>query len=176
MEIKPNEVEEVKVIGKLHGDEVKVIKTLGGFHVALGKKDKNSKKADALAAGSHGALVSYQIEKMYGSDFEPAIFKSEAEQLPKVEDKTAQLPDMMKSAGIEMYVVSKFNNLDFIMVKNGIELAKCETESRGSDLVIKRQVQRDSISPNKTLAQMFASVFEAKMKELNLKKVKNETK
>lgn len=174
MEIKPNEVEEVKVIGKLHGDDVKIIRTYGGFNIAMGKKEKNSRKADALAAGSHQALVAYQIEKMYGKDFEPAIFKSESEQMPKVEDKTPQLPDIMKNAGIEMYVVSKFNNLDFVMVKNGVELAKCETEARGTDLILKKQSQRDSISPNKSLAQIFASAFESEMKKKGLNRVKNE--
>ena len=176
MEIKPNEVEEVKVIGKLYGDDVKIVRTCGGFNVAMGKKEKKSRKADALAAGSHAALVSYQIEKMYGKDFEPCIYKSESEQPPKVEDKTEFLPDMMKNAGIEMYVVSNFNKLDFMVVKNGIELAKCETEYVGSDLIIKKQTQRESISPNKTLAKMFANVLESKMKELNIKKVRNETK
>ena len=50
MEIKPDEVEEIKVIGKLNGEDVKLIKTHGGFHVAMGKKDKKSYKAEALAA------------------------------------------------------------------------------------------------------------------------------
>lgn len=172
MEIKPNEVEEVKVIGKLHGDDVKVVKTYGGFHIAMGKKEKKSNKADALAAGSHGALVAYQIEKMYGTDFEPAIYKSEADQLPKVEDRTDSLPDMVKNAGIEMYVVSKFNNLDFIMCKNGVELVKYETQAENGDLVIKNHASRDSITPNKFVAKTFAEAMDSKLKELNLKKVR----
>ena len=84
MEIKPNEVDEVKVIGKLNGDDVKLVKTHGGFHIAMGKKDKKSNKAEALAAGSHQALVAYQIEKIHGNDFEPTIFKSEANSAPYV--------------------------------------------------------------------------------------------
>lgn len=172
MEIKPDEVEEVKVIGKLHGDEVKLVKTFGGFHIAMGRKEKKSKKADALAAGNHQALVAYQIEKMYGTDFEPAIFKSEAEQLAKVEDKTDDLPDIVKNAGIQMFVLNKFNNLDFVMCKNGIELAKYETEVDNQELVVKNYSFRKSLSPNRFVSDVFADLFEQKMKELKLKKIK----
>ena len=172
MEIKANEVENVKVIGKLHGDEVKMIKTTGGFHVAMGKKDKNSYKAEPLAAGSHQALVAYQIEKIHGDSFEPSIYKSEAEQLPKVEDNTNLLPDMAKNAGIELYVLSKFNHLDFIVCKNNIELAKYETEYSGQDLTVKNYSFRSSLTPNKFVSQALAKVMDRKMKELNLTNVK----
>lgn len=176
MEIRPNEVKEVKVIGKLYGDDVKAVITDGGFHVIFGKKEKNSKKADALAAGSHLALASYQVEKRYGQDFEPAIFKSEEKQTPIVEDKTEILPDLMKNSGIEMFVLSKFNNLDFVMVKHGIEIMKCETQIDNSNLVLKNQTVRNNIKPNKTLSEMFANVIENKMKELNIKTFTNEVK
>lgn len=171
MEIKPNEVEEVKVIGKLNGDDVKMIKTQGGFHVAMGKKDKKSHKAEALAAGSHQALVAYQIEKMHGAEFEPCIYKSEAEQLPQVEDKSSVLPDMAKNSGIELYVLSKFNHIDFILCKNNIELAKYETEYSGQDLTVKDYSFRSSLTPNKFVSQALARVMDEKMKELGLNKV-----
>lgn len=172
MDIKENEVESIKVIGKLNGDDVKLVKTHGGFHIALGKKDKKSHKAEALAAGSHQGLVAYQIEKMHGSDFEPAIFKSEAEQLPKVEDRSHDLPDMAKNAGIEVFVLSKFNHLDFVVCKGGIELAKYETEYSKEDLNIKNYSFRSSLSPNKFLSQVLAKAIDDKMKELKLKNIK----
>lgn len=172
MEIKPNEVEEVKIIGKLNGDDVKLVKTHGGFHIAMGKKDKKSHKAEAIAAGNHAGLVAYQVEKMHGQDFEPAIFKSETEQLPKVEDMTDNLPDMAKNAGIEVYILSKLNHLDFVMCKSGIEIAKYEAEFSGQDLTIKDYSFRPSLSPNQFLAQALAKAIDGKMKELNLKNIK----
>jgi len=171
MEIKPEEVAEVKIIGKLNGDDVKVVRTLGGFNVAMGKKDKYSLKAEALAAGSHIGLVAYQVEKMHGHDFEAAIYKSESEQLPLVEDKTESLPDLAKNSGIEMYVLCKSNTLDFIMCKNGIELAKYETDFVNEELNIKKYSFRESLSPNRFLSQVIAKAIDEKMTELGLKKV-----
>jgi len=171
MDIKPNEVEEVKVIGKLNGDDVKLVKTHGGFHIAMGKKDKKSNKAEALAAGSHQALVAYQVEKMHGNEFEPTIYKSEAEQLPKVEDKSDSLPDMAKNSGIELYVLSKFNHIDFVLCKNNVELAKYETEYSGQDMTVKNYGFRSSLSPNKFVSQVLAKAIDDKMKELGLTKV-----
>lgn len=172
MQIKPEEVEEVKVIGRLYGDDVKMVKTKGGFHVAMGKKDLNSTKADALAAGSHGALVSYQLEKMHGHNFEPSIFKSEADQLPKVEEKTNTLPIEAQNAGIELFILNKSNNLDFVLCKHGLELAKYETEYTADELVIKNHTFRPSLSPNKFVAEAISTVMDEKMKELKLKKVR----
>jgi hypothetical protein len=172
MNIKPEEVQEVKVVGKLFGDDVKVVQLKGGFNVAMGKKERNSNKAEALAAGSHIGLVTYQIEKIHGADFEPAIYKSEAEALPSVEDRTGQLPDMAKNAGIELYVMSKLNHLDFVLCKNNIELAKIETEYAGTDLHIKDSSFRESISPNMFVSQALSKAMSSKMKELNLTTVK----
>ena len=42
-DILPSEVESVKTIGSLFDSEVKLVKTHGGFHVAIGKKKKNSR-------------------------------------------------------------------------------------------------------------------------------------
>jgi len=172
MNIKPDEVEEVKVIGRLNDDDVKIVKTKGGFHVAIGKKEKNSRKADALAAGSHPGIVSYQIEKMYGTGFQPAIFKSEQDALHKVEDKTENLPDMAKNAGLELYVLNKSNEYSFVLCKHGLELAKYETELEADELVINSYNFRKSISPNKFVAETLAETINSKAKEIGAKKVR----
>lgn len=59
MDISPNEVKEIKSVGNLHGDEVKMVVTDGGFHLFVGKKKKTSKKSEVLAASSHRALGFY---------------------------------------------------------------------------------------------------------------------
>ena len=46
MELRPDEIESVRIIGELNGDEVKVLRTFGGFHVCVGKKTKKSKKSE----------------------------------------------------------------------------------------------------------------------------------
>lgn len=176
MEIKPEEVQEIKIIGKLNGDDVKMIKTYGGFHVAIGKKEKNSKKADALAGASHPALVSYQIEKMHGKDFQASIFKSEQSEIAKVEDLSDKLPDLAKSSGIEMFVLSKYNNLEFVMCKKGVELAKYEAEYNSDTLTIKKHSYRPSITKNKFIAEEMANAINNKVKSLNLKSIVREDK
>jgi hypothetical protein len=173
IDITPEEIEEVKTIGTLNGDDVKVLKTYGGLCVAVGKKDKKSKNPEALAASSHTAITSFQVEKMYGSSFEPAIFKSESEQPPEVTDKSNILPDMMKNAGMELFSINKFNNLDVVLVKHGLEIAKCQTAFEDSSLVIKNQSQRQGLSPNKTISDLFSIVIKEEMKKKNIKKVVN---
>lgn len=172
MNIKPEEVEEVKVVGRLHDDDVKLVKTRGGFHVLVGRKDRNSKKADALAAGSHPGIVTYQIEKMYGTQFQPAIFKSEEEGLHKVEDKTDILPDMAKNAGLEIYVLNKASQYDFVFCKHGLEIAKYETEFEDGELLVKSNSFRKSISPNKFVAEVLSDLINEKAKEIGASKVK----
>ena len=61
MDILPSEVKEIKTVGTLHGDDVKMVVTDGGFHVFVGKKKKSAKKSEALAASSHRALGIHQL-------------------------------------------------------------------------------------------------------------------
>lgn len=175
MEIKPNEVEEVKVIGKLHDDDVKLVKTKGGFYVAVGKKKKESNKADALAAGSHQALVAYQVEKMHGNSFQPVMSKSESDKLPKVEDMTEILPDQAQNSGLELFVLEKYNHIDFIFCKHNIELAKYETFHEESTLKIKNYNFKGFISPNKFVSEAIAYAMQKKMKDLGIDKIERKS-
>ena len=84
MEINKDEIKETKKIGKLNGSDVKMITLKGGFHIGMGKKEKDSKKNDILAVGSHPALVSHQISKKYNSKFEENLAKNESETMPSV--------------------------------------------------------------------------------------------
>lgn len=172
MQIKPDEVESTTVVGRLHDDDVKMVKLKGGFHILIGKKERNSRKADALAAGSHPGIVTYQIEKTYGSEFQPAIFKSEQDALHKVEDKTDNLPEIAKNSGLELYVLNKANKYDFVLCKHGLELAKYETEIENGELVINSYNFRKSISPNKFVAETLADTINSKAKEIGAKKVR----
>ena len=122
MEIKPSEVESVKIIGSLHGDDVKLIKTVGGFFCAVGKKSKHKKTVEPLAAGSHSALVSHQIEKEYKSEYKPMIMKSEHDAQPKVEEFTKKLPQEMVDKGYQLYSLTKAEKVNFIATRVGLEV------------------------------------------------------
>lgn len=174
MNILPNEVESIKVIGNLHGDDVKVVKTHGGFYVAVGKKKKSAQTAEALAAGSHQALVAHQLTKEYGADFEPAIFKSEHEQLEKVESKTEFLPSQMIAKGIELYILSKGNKVDFILYKHGLTIGQYNAEVENQTLVLKSGGfdYKEIIQGDMATAKGMARAFKEKVHELKLKGVK----
>jgi hypothetical protein len=171
MELKADEIKSIKTIGKLHGDDVKLILTNGGFFIAVGKKSKGSQKPDSLAAGSHQAIVSHQIEKTYGKDFEPAIFKSESENMGKLEIHTDVLsPDLVKN-GVEIFSITKFNKIDFIAYRYGSTLAKYETEFNSKELTIKSH-HINGISQNDELFKGIAMAMKKKMNDLGIYEAK----
>jgi hypothetical protein len=132
MKIDPKEVKSIKTIGSLHDDDVKLVTTKGGLYLALGKKSKNNKKHDALAAGSHPALVLHQIEKEFKSEFQHAINKSESDILPEVSELNCEVK------GLSMFSLKKGINIDVVVAKFGIEICKCECEISGNNLKVKR--------------------------------------
>lgn len=134
--IKPEEVESIKVIGELHGDEVKVIKTLGGWFCAVGRKSKSKKTMEPLAAGSHIALVSHQLDKQFKSEFRPAMFKSESEVLPIVKEYTKRLPQELVDGGYELFTLTKNEKVNFVATKRGAEVLNFEgvVTSEGYDI------------------------------------------
>lgn len=175
MDIQPNEVESVKTIGNLNGDEVKVVKTYGGFYVAVGKKKKNSKKAEALAAGSHQALVAHQLGKEYGADFEPAIFKSEADQLEKVESKTDYLPADMIAKGLELFTLSKNGKVDVVLYKRGLTLGQYTGEIEDKSLILKsHDFNKEVVGNDFRIAKAFSRALKDKVHELALKGIKKD--
>ena len=174
MEIKPEEVESIKVIGELHGDEVKVVKTIGGFNIALGKKDRNSRKAEALAAGSHIGIVAHQIEKQFKKDFQPAIFKSENERIETCKECTKYLPMDHQDFGLELFALNKGEKYDVILYKHGVTLGEYNTIVEGDKLLIKH-VEFKTQTSNQDIARAFSAVFEDIMKANGLKKVGKNT-
>jgi len=172
MDIKPQEVESVTTIGNLHGNDVKLVKCVGGFYVAVGKKKKDTKKAEALAAGSHSGIVAHQICKEYGSDFKPALAKSEHDKMAEVEDKTSHLPSNVIQNGVELYTLTKGSNLEFILYKQGITLAKYDAEIENNNLVIKKHEYRYAVEPNKKVALAISKAMKDKVYELKLSEIK----
>lgn len=149
MEILPEEVESVKVLGKLFDNDVKMVKTFGGFHLAVGKKHKNSSKAEAITGGSHPAIVAHQLAKQYGSDFVPALFKSEQDQLDQLEDNSQFLSSDMLKNGIELYTLHKNNEYKFVLYKNGVTLGLYKADLDNQEMVIKAKFFKSEIKTYK---------------------------
>lgn len=131
MHISPSEIKSIKNMGTLHDEDVKLIATKGGLFLALGKKNKDKKGHEPLAAASHPALVIHQVEKQYKKDFQPALNKSEHEQMPQVTEFDSEI------RGASVFSLKKNNELDIIIAKTGIELCKCSCEISDDCLTIK---------------------------------------
>lgn len=137
MQINPKEVESITTVGKLNDEDVKLLKTRGGLNILIGRKSKKGKKKDdVLAAGSHQGIALYQIEKQYGNDFQPSMFKSEHDIAETVTEKTDLLPKEVSEAGAEMYVIKKNNDLEFIVTKFGVTICKYEAEIKKNNLFV----------------------------------------
>lgn len=160
-EIKPQEVESIRVIGQLNGDEVKVIKTIGGFYCAVGRKSKNKKTVEPLAAGSHLALVAHQIEKQFSNDFQHAMFKSESEVLPLVKEYTKKLPVEMVDAGYELFTMTKNEKVNFVATKLGAEVINFEGTKTSSGYELDRAYPVSSKSSKETtkICQIIAEII-----------------
>ena len=165
MEIKPNEVESIKVIGNLHGQDVKIIKTVGGFYCAVGAKSKNKKNVEPLAAGSHIALVSHQIEKQFKGDFQPAIFKSEADILPQVVEFTNKLPFDMVKEGYGVFTLTKNEEVQVIATKLNSEVISMSCIKSGDGLeLLKSSKPNEKIPTDRVISivKLFVDIINGK--------------
>jgi len=136
IEIHPSEIESVDSIGDLDGEKVKLVKTKGGLYLAVGRP-KGKNKEEVIAAGSHPAIVMYNIEKSFTS-FQPYMMKSESGEESVVSGMTDLLPSKMIDKGYDLYVIKKSNEVDFILTKSQIEVLKYSGKLVDSDLVLSK--------------------------------------
>jgi hypothetical protein len=136
IEIRPSEIDSVDSIGDLDGEEVKLVRTKGGLYIAVGRP-RGKKKEEVIAAGSHPAIVMYNIEKSF-SNFRPSMMKSESHEFGIVSGMTDLLPSKMRDSGYDLYVIKKSNEVDFVLTKSQIEVLKYEGRLVGSDVVISK--------------------------------------
>ena len=122
MQIKPNEVSTIEDIGTLNGNPVKLVKLKGGFHIAVGRK-RGSPSEEALGAGSHSAIVKYNLEKQY-PDYQPSMMKSEGHIEPIVEQHTHFLADDLRKSGHEIYSVQTGVDIEFYVTLEKSDIGK----------------------------------------------------
>lgn len=172
MDISPKEVESIKIIGRLFDSDVKLVKTFGGFHIAVGKRKKQSQSSEALAGGSHQGIVAHQLSKEFGSDFQPAMFKSEQDRLEDVEEKTQYLPSDQIEGGVELFTLTKGEDIKFVLYKRGVTLGEYNAEREGDALVIKsHKFNRNMFKADRRTAEAISRAMRDKMDELKLSKI-----
>lgn len=174
MDIKEDEVKEIKKIGTLNGSEVKLVTLKGGFHIGMGKKGKNNQKTEILAVGSHPALVCHQISKKH-NNFEQIMEKNESESIPNVMDYSHNLSSAEKNIrGLDIFVMQKNDKIEFQITKHNFEIFKIEAFENGNEIVLEKthkdlgkisnlNIDQLSKSLNKTIKEY------AKQKNLKIK-------
>lgn len=170
MEVRQDEIKNIKTVGRLYDEDVKMIVTKGGLHIFVGKRSPYG-RAEAIGAASHPALGLYHIEKAYAG-FEPILAKSEEEKLPNVSDLSNLLSKEAVDKGIELHKLNKNNQIDFVLSKHGLTLGEYKTEVVNNCLVIKNHdFNRKVFTPDKTLAKSLTDAMLVTVKELKLEKI-----
>lgn len=135
MQITSKDIESVEEAGTLDGSPVKLVKTRGGFWMAIGRL-KGRLKEEAIAAGSHPAIVKFNIEKQFPS-FQPAMMKSENFSIDAIVEKHTHFltPDLIKS-GHEIFSVQEGSEINFLITKHGINVNSINSEIQNKALVL----------------------------------------
>lgn len=176
MDIKEDEVKEIKKLGTMHGSDVKLVTLKGGFHIGLGKKKSNSKKSEILAAGSHPALVSHQISKKYDKNFQEVMSKNEKDTPPEVSDFSHNLSSSQKNVlGLDIYCIKKNENIEFNITKHNFEIFSVKATETGDEIILEKTEKNaerlkniDKLNLSKNLQKTITEY--AKSKGLKIKK------
>lgn len=139
MQITPNEIDSIEDAGLMNGEPVKLIRTKGGFWIATGKP-RGKFRDEALAAGSHPAIVKYNLEKQY-PDYQPALMKSEALISPAVVTKHSHfLTEDLKKSGHDIYSVQNGANIEFQITKHDVKIASAEAVLRDNAVMVRHEM------------------------------------
>jgi len=177
VEIKEDEIKEVKKLGTLNGSEVKLITLKGGFHIGMGKKESSAKKSDILAVGSHPALISHQISQKFKSKFEQSMAKNEKDQMPSLKDYSHNLTSTQKNVlGLDIYAMKKNENVEFTVTKHNFEIFSISANESGGEIVLEKTEKNKERLKNidkKGLSQKLEKSIKEYAKEHNMTLKKN---
>lgn len=139
MQITPNEIASIEDAGMLDGNPVKLIRTKGGFWIAVSRL-KGKIHEEAIAAGSHPAIVKYNIEKTYPG-FQPSLMKSENFSDGSIVEKHSHfLGEELRKSGHDIYSVQVGTKIDFHITKQEVKLSTISTELDKGVMVVAKGV------------------------------------
>lgn len=163
MDITPNEIDSIEDAGILDSRPVKLIRTKGGFWIAVGQP-KGKIKSEALAAGSHPAIVKFNIEKQYPG-FQPIMMKSEG-QKEVVEQHSHFLSDDLRKSGHDIYSVQNGPAVDFHVTKHNMKVSTINGNLIEDSLVLEK------LNLDKQFARAMAGATTEKALSCNASKIK----
>lgn len=134
MDITPNEIASIEDAGTLNGHPVQLIRTKGGFWIATGKP-RGKYKVEAIGAGSHPAIVKFNVEKTF-PDYQPAMMKSENFVDGIVEKHSHFLSEDLRKSGHDIYSVQDGPVIDFHITKQNVKVASVNSVIENQFVVI----------------------------------------
>ena len=168
MNITQNEIDAIEDAGMLDGNPVKMIKTKGGFWIAVGRP-KSKLKEEALAAGSHPAIVKFNIEKQY-PNFQPAMMKSEFVSDSSVVDKHSHfLPDSLRKSGHDLYSIQDGPSIDFHITKHNMNLSTVHGDIV-NDMIVINKLEIPKQFSKAVAGAVVEKSFDCKIERIKLKK------
>jgi hypothetical protein len=162
MRILANEIDSVEILGTMDGHEIKMIRTKGGLHLAIGVDGKGNESV--MGAASHPAILCYNIEKANPS-FHPSMMKSEKLIQDKADKHSHFLSDDLRKSGHDIYSVQNGPNIDFYITMQDIKVATAHATVMGDSLIIK------SANIAKEFYESFAGAVGEKSLSIGLKQV-----
>lgn len=169
MNITPNEIESIEDVGMMNGAPVKILRTKGGFHIAVGR-NQGKQVDEALAAGSHPAIVKYNLEKQYAA-FQPAMMKSEVSVNPAVVTKHSHfLSEDLKKSGHDVYSIQSGTNIEFQITKQDVKVGSVQATLEKDAIVV------NSMNVSKEFAHALAGATTEKALSCGAAKVRMQGK
>jgi hypothetical protein len=161
MQIVPSEVESIDEIGELNGKPVKMARLKGGLCIAIGSQGGTE---EALAAGSHPAIVRYNVEKNFRG-FQPYIMKSETED-KEVREHSYMLAAEAQKNGYALYSLKKNSEIEFVLTKSGVERLRYGAEILLNELKLDVPTNIDALGSESNIAsQAIAHIAAARALE-----------
>jgi tRNA pseudouridine-54 N-methylase len=133
MKINANEILSTEDVGFLNGKPVKVLRLKGGFSIAVGVP-RGKRSEEALAAGSHRAVVIWNVEQKF-SEFQPSMMKSDSFSEKVVVEKHSHfLSDDLRKSGHDIYSIQKGPIVNFHVTKHDMNLNSAKAQLKDASL------------------------------------------
>lgn len=164
MNITPQEIDTIEEAGMLDNQPVKLLRTKGGYWIAIGQP-KGKLRSEALGAGSHPAIVKFNIEKQYPG-FQPIMMKSEDGQRETVEQHSHFLSEDLRKSGHDIYSVQNGPSIDFHVTKHNMKVSTINGNLVEDSLVL------DKLNLDKQFARALAGATTEKALASGASKIK----
>jgi len=157
--IDPKEVDTIDDAGTIDGKKVKIIKTIGGLHIACFGKEKG--KEEIVAYASHPAITKHQLTKRYGSRFHQIMEKNESGVQEMAISYSKNLPQSLIDGGYDVFCLKKGIEASFMVTCDNMEILKSEINDVNIEkVIVKNSSKMKEFKQNDGEAALIKSIKE----------------